>query len=110
MTFHYLCRGVVGLVAVPVLAVFSLGMYICCFVSVIGGVLYIAGIDIHISLWKFGQVSQLSSFFIAVMFGGILLLLAVGSWGCFKYLVTVLRKAEIYRMVHVVRKKNLYNE
>ncbi|WP_277546220.1 hypothetical protein [Brevibacillus laterosporus] len=54
MTFHYLCRGVVGLVAVPVLAVFSLGMYICCFVSVIGGVLYIAGIDIYkpLEVWS----------------------------------------------------------
>ncbi|WP_231929201.1 hypothetical protein [Brevibacillus sp. SKDU10] len=81
---QYLCRGAVGLVAVPVLAVFSIGMYICSFVSVIGGVLYIAGIDIHISLWKFGQVSQLSSFFIAVMFGGILLLLAVRSWRLFQ--------------------------
>ncbi|MCZ0805605.1 hypothetical protein [Brevibacillus laterosporus] len=77
---QYLCRGVVGLFAVPVLSVFSIGMCICSFVSVIGGVLYIVGIDIHLSIWKFGQVSQLSSFFISVMFGGILLLIAFGSW------------------------------
>ncbi|WP_239209862.1 hypothetical protein [Brevibacillus laterosporus] len=77
---QYLCRGVVGLFAVPVLSVFSIGMCICSFVSVIGGVLYIVGFDIHLSIWKLGQVSQLSNFFISVMFGGILLLVAFGSW------------------------------
>nr|WP_236871232.1 hypothetical protein [Brevibacillus laterosporus] len=81
---QFICRGAVGLFAMPVLSVFSIGMCICSFISVIGGVLYILGIDIKMSIWGFGQVPQLSSFLISVMFGGLLLLISFVSWRLLK--------------------------
>lgn len=75
------------LLVIPVLAVLSIGLFVCMIVSVIGGLLYTLGSGVNMELWPNLTVPSYLGLPIGVVFGTLLLVIARCFWKVLNYFI-----------------------
>lgn len=80
-------KRIISLLAIPVLAVFTVGLCLCTFIAVVAGLLYTFGVDIRMQLGPNFPVPTYLGLPVGILFGALLLFIAFFSWKLLKFFV-----------------------